>query len=297
MPTATEQPADDATERHLITPPTMRHMHGLFRNHGLTTDEAVHAYLSALIGREIKSRKDITEAEGRAAIDDLAAAAVIGDNPGNHPSLAVALVALQAELPKVPKNQTARIPTKDGGSYSYKYADLGDVSDAVTPLLVKHGVAFLCLPRMTPGGYELVGTLLHATGDQAEGSLPLWGRQAQDLGSSITYARRYLLGCMTGVITDEDEDGALAAQQEQRARTQQPWTGPTVQQSIDRLSELAISQGIDLETITAKRRNDWLNGLPVDQLETAPPAALAQMVTEIEAYIAQHATQPEGAPA
>jgi hypothetical protein len=121
----------------------------------------------------------------------------------DHKNIAEALVAFQSEMPVVPKNKTAKM-----GTYSYKYADLVDVSAAMHPLLTKHGLAFSCLPRQAEGGgYELAGTLLHTSGDRLEGALPLYGRTAQEIGSALTYARRYLAGCLTGICTDDDEDG------------------------------------------------------------------------------------------
>lgn len=136
------------------------------------------------------------------------------------PALAAALVAFQAEMPTVHKGKTASVPTKSGGSYSYTYADLADVVEAATPLLTSHGLAFTARPRRTEqGDYELVGVLTHASGEEKEGALPLHGRTAQEIGSSITYGRRYLLGCMTGIVTDDDDDGQTAqpAQQMRRA--------------------------------------------------------------------------------
>ena len=41
--------------------------------------------------------------------------------------LAAALVCAQAEFPTVTKTKVARVPTKGGGEYSYRYADLPDV--------------------------------------------------------------------------------------------------------------------------------------------------------------------------
>lgn len=124
-------------------------------------------------------------------------------------SLAGALLAFQAEMPKVHRGKTARIPTSSGGSYSYTYADLADVWAAVAPLLTRFGLIFTCLPtRVESGGYELVGRLWHAaSGEMTQGSMPILGRTAQEMGSSLTYNRRYLLGCLLGVITDDDDDG------------------------------------------------------------------------------------------
>lgn len=134
-------------------------------------------------------------------------------------NLAAALVAFQAEMPKVAKAQKATVPTKSGPGYSYTYAGLPDVVDTVTPILTKHGMSFTCCPtRAEDGTFELVGILLHSSGESIRGSLPIFGRQAQEIGSAITYGRRYLMGCMTGVVTDDDDDGSIAHQAQQRSQ-------------------------------------------------------------------------------
>lgn len=134
-------------------------------------------------------------------------------------SLAAALVAFQGDMPTVHKGKTANVPTKTGGSYKYTYADLADVVQSATPLLVKHGLSFSAKPRRTEAGdYELVGVLRHTSGESDEGSLPILGRTAQEIGSSITYGRRYLLGCMTGIVTDDDDDAQTASQTQERTR-------------------------------------------------------------------------------
>lgn len=129
--------------------------------------------------------------------------------PNQHANLATALAAFQANMPSVHKGKTATVPTKNGGSYRYTYADLADVSKAALPLLSQHGLSFTTQPRHNAEtrAYELVGVLRHVSGESSEGSLPLFGNSAQELGSAMTYARRYLLGCMTGVVTDDDDDG------------------------------------------------------------------------------------------
>lgn len=130
------------------------------------------------------------------------------------PALAVALAAFQAAMPTVLKGNTATVPTKSGGQYRYTYADLGDVVRAAMPLLTTNGLSFsVCPRRCEDGKYELAGILLHESGEYLEGALPLPHHgTAQELGSAITYARRYLLGAMTGIVTDDDDDGRLGSQ-------------------------------------------------------------------------------------
>lgn len=147
------------------------------------------------------------------------------------PDLAAALVSFQARMPTVAKAQRAQVPTKAGGSYSYTYAGLPDVVAAVTPLLTDCGLAFTVQPhRGEDGTYEVVGVLLHTSGQSIAAALPLFGRQAQEIGSSLTYARRYLLGCLTGVVTDDDDDGTLAQQSQRRVEQtaeDRPMSAPT----------------------------------------------------------------------
>lgn len=125
-----------------------------------------------------------------------------------------ALLAFQAEAPRVNKGNTAVVKTTGGGEYRYTYADLADVVDAAQPILTRLGLVFTCQPRLTAaGGYELAGRIVHASsGTDVEGCLPLFGRDAQSIGSGITYARRYLLGCLTGLVTDDDVDARNAGQ-------------------------------------------------------------------------------------
>lgn len=153
------------------------------------------------------------------------------------PNLAEALAAFQSEMPIIPKNQKAKVPTKAGGSYEYTYAGLPDVSATVMPLLTRHGLAFSVCPRITEHGGEVVGILLHTSGERLEAALPLFGRQAQEIGSALTYARRYLLGCMTGVVTDDDDDGSLA---QAAKRTEPPMTAKTRGQMFALFSQKGV---------------------------------------------------------
>lgn len=128
--------------------------------------------------------------------------------------LAAALAAVQAKLPEVRKTETATVPMKSGGKYSYTYADLADVSRAVLPLLGAHGLSFTCKPTINEGGrFVLAYSLLHAAGEREDGEYPLPASgTAQEIGSAITYGRRYVLCAITGVAPDEDDDGSAASQ-------------------------------------------------------------------------------------
>lgn len=140
--------------------------------------------------------------------------------PTDHPSLAAALAAFQADLPKVGKDNTAKVASEKG-NYSYRYADLSEISPVVLPLLAAQGLAWSTRPTLTPEGrFVLVYRLSHTSGQEDTGEYPLPEPRSspQVLGSAITYARRYALCAVTGVAPGDDDDDAAAAQQQRQQR-------------------------------------------------------------------------------
>jgi ERF superfamily len=138
--------------------------------------------------------------------------------PGDRMSVeafAKALADFQAEIPTVGKDQTAKVPTKAGGSYSYSFADLTTITDKALPLLAKHGLSFSAFPTMHEvHGFVLEYELLHIEGFGRKGFYPLPDpvrSSPQEIGSGITYGRRYTLCAATGIAPGgEDDDGQTA---------------------------------------------------------------------------------------
>jgi ERF superfamily len=137
------------------------------------------------------------------------------ERPVQHQSLRAALVAFQAELPKIAKLNEAEVRPKEGRSYTYTYADLADVSEVVLPKLAEHGLSFSAAPTLYEGNFVLAYRLLHVSDpdDVIAGFYPLPSPNAppQALGSAITYARRYALLAVTGVAPGGDDDDAASA--------------------------------------------------------------------------------------
>ncbi|GGD33317.1 hypothetical protein GCM10010915_12120 [Microbacterium faecale] len=120
-----------------------------------------------------------------------------------HESIAAALAAFQADLPKVGKNST-------NPHFKSKYASLEDITAAVLPALGKVGLAWAAIPMTTEAGFVLRCRLMHTSGELIEGDYPVAMGQPQQVGSALTYARRYALCAVTGVAPDEDDDGNAA---------------------------------------------------------------------------------------
>lgn len=148
-------------------------------------------------------------------------------------SLPEALAVLMTKLPRIEKANEAKVPTKTGGSYSYNYADLAQVSRAILPILGELGLSFTARPTMSSGQFVLAYRLLHVSGEDDKGEYPLpTTGTPQAMGAAITYARRYCLCAVTGVAPEDDDDGAAAQAEAERNRGngRSAWRAPTSNQ-------------------------------------------------------------------
>ena len=136
-------------------------------------------------------------------------------------ALSTALVEVQGALEPV---------RKDGKNPQFKsrYATLDNVVEAIQPHLHAHGLAVIFFPifRDNLAGVSL--QIRHKSGgsmDCGELLLPL-GRSggAQGAGSSLTYARRYMLCAVFNLALDDDDDGngAQKAHREAKKATPKP---------------------------------------------------------------------------
>lgn len=133
--------------------------------------------------------------------------------------LAAALAEAQAEFPRIKKEKTAKVRTRSGDQYTYQYADIADVIDAIRSVLAKHGLSYTQqtgwdeLPHPTNAElrrmvFGLHTYVLHKSGQWLRGFLPLPELASpQELGSALTYMRRYGLTAALGVAAEEDDDG------------------------------------------------------------------------------------------
>jgi len=142
--------------------------------------------------------------------------------------LAQALAELQANLPEIKKTERA-----DTGKFAYDYANLTTISDAILPLLSKHGLAFIAKPSFDGERFVLAYSLLHKSGEREDGQYPLpTTGTPQAIGSAITYGRRYCLCAVTGIAPDTmDDDGAQAEAEARKGTAQRARPRPAQQAS------------------------------------------------------------------
>jgi hypothetical protein len=138
-----------------------------------------------------------------------------------------ALLAFQADPP---------VLTKDKAAHQSKYADLVQVNRVVLAKLNALGITWTTLPTLLDDGkFVLDYELKHVASETTlVGRWPLkLSENPQQMGSQVTYARRYSLLAITGVAAeDEDDDGNAASGRQyaqraaQRPRQQRPADEP-----------------------------------------------------------------------
>lgn len=149
--------------------------------------------------------------------------------------------------------------------YKSKYADLESVWDAIREALQKNNLAVLQLTDIDASGAPvLVTRVIHTSGEHIEGRYPLVCKDptdAQKLGSSTSYARRYSLSAMLGVI-QSDDDGNAAAGHTASPSVAKPSPAPTTAKPqgnamVDLFAAHRLEYPKAVEDLVGKAVKDW----------------------------------------
>ena len=94
------------------------------------------------------------------------------------------------------------VKDKTNPHFRSKYADLGNVVDAIKPAIVKHGLWFTQVSHNVPEHAAIETIIVHSSGETMSCgvvAVPVSKQDAQGYGSAMTYARRYSLSAAFGV--------------------------------------------------------------------------------------------------
>ncbi len=124
---------------------------------------------------------------------------------------------LAASLVKVQTSLNGALKDSSNPFFKSKYADLESVWAACREPLTSNGLCVVQGTAVDPTqGTCVVTTLYHTSGQWVRGMLPINAKanDPQGQGSAITYARRYALAALVGVVqTDDDGEAAMARPQ------------------------------------------------------------------------------------
>lgn len=155
------------------------------------------------------------------------------------------------EVPNFVTDETAQ-----AGTRTYKYLNLATILKTIKPVFEKHGLAFSQRVTFDNTGEarQVIGTVETIIFDDAEQmvacSYPFFVTgDPQQVGSAITYARRYSLYAVLGIFPDKDDDGAYAKQRYK-----------TADRAISAKQYADLVKAMDAHNITYAERGDFING-------------------------------------
>lgn len=155
------------------------------------------------------------------------------------------------EVPNFVTDETAQ-----AGNRTYKYLNLATILKTIKPVFEKHGLAFSQRVTFDNTGEarQVIGTVETIIFDDEEQmvacSYPFFVTgDPQQVGSAITYARRYSLYAVLSIFPDKDDDGAYAKQRYD-----------TADRTISAEQYAELVKAMDVHNIPSEARGEFING-------------------------------------
>lgn len=156
------------------------------------------------------------------------------------------------EVPNFVTDETAQ-----AGNRTYKYLNLATILKTIKPVFEKHGLAFSQRVTFDNAGEarQVIGTVETIIFDDKDlmvaCSYPFFVTgDPQQVGSAITYARRYSLYAVLGIFPDKDDDGAYAKQRYE-----------TADRPISAEQYADLVKAMDAHNIPSEARGEFINGV------------------------------------
>lgn len=183
--------------------------------------------------------------------------------------IAAALAKAQAGMHNPIADKSAKIEGRNG-NFQYRYTDLASVLGMVRPALNQHEISIL-QPVSIERGQAIVRTvLLHSSGQWLESdptSLTAAGTP-QQIGSVISYARRYNLLAFLGLAAEDDDGSSASGSGAGRSQTRGARANPEPpgQQDAPAEPKLAESEKAQMTALKTHLQQDY--GLADSEYET-----------------------------
>jgi hypothetical protein len=182
---------------------------------------------------------------------------VVGD-------LLSALAKAHAEIDNVSQDREVEVVMKSGGKYRFRYATLAGILSHIRGPLTANGIWYT--QRIDDG--MMVTRLLHSSGqwmDTGHVAMPNINGSPQDVGSIVSYFKRYSLSAALGLASEEDNDGEQGDRQvnfrargERRERDEPRDTATGVAEPDDGWGDWARSLIISVERARDEETLDTL---------------------------------------
>lgn len=112
-------------------------------------------------------------------------------------NIITALAQFRSKIETIKKDST-------NPHFKSKYADLPSILEAIKQPLADSGLTIYHQAENTESGYVVTTILAHGE-ERIISRFPIFWQKPQEIGSSMTYARRYNLQCLLDLPTDDDD--------------------------------------------------------------------------------------------
>jgi hypothetical protein len=173
-----------------------------------------------------------------------------------------AMAQMQAVLDMAKKDS-------DNPYFKSKYADLAQCLQTAKKPMADNGLSISQHCTFDGVFVQCVSVLAHSSGQMMVSTLtiPVSKKDAQGIGSSITYARRYALSAIVGIAQkDDDGNGSVGITQEEidkrleQQKAKEEAKAKAMAENQKRLDELENWRYISADNIEVKMKNGkWVN--------------------------------------
>lgn len=170
-----------------------------------------------------------------------------------------ALAKAQAEMPNAKFN-------KKNPHFGNRYADLASIREACRLPLSKNGLSILQIIEVDEkNGMVLKTRLAHVSGSFIESEFLLKSEKntIQGFGSALTYAKRYSLASLLGIVADEDDDGEIAVKEEKVLKNYPKKDSLITKEQIKDIQKLLIK-------LTIEEKMGFFKWLQIEDLSHLP---------------------------
>jgi len=176
---------------------------------------------------------------------------------------------LKAAICEFKKKDIAILKDKDNPFYKSKYADLSSILGAVEAELANEGLIITSGIKYHDTHLVLETTLEHKDSSEKITSIfPVFGTKPQELGSSVTYARRYNIQSLLNLAAEDDDGNAT--------QKSEPVKKPVdVNALFKDLLENVVQKAVTLDALGS----NWkVRGADIAKLERLSPELFTRLV-------------------
>jgi len=153
----------------------------------------------------------------------------------------------------------------DNPFFKSKYADLPSILEVIKDPLEESGLALYHTMNSTENGFVVTTVVSHAeSGESIKSEFPVFGNKPQEIGSSISYARRYNIQAMLDIPTEDDDWNQANTASRTKAVAQEPQKPWMNDAEFDKLVD-NVDSFTDAEDAVKKSRTKYAVSKAMEQ--------------------------------